>query len=151
MGLLRGDEPDLQRDAGLVPAVDGDIDGVVTGFGELELLNVDDEIARKEVAFRREPHVSRQLDAGHDRPAVLVDEVHSDAMRALLDPAEDHAERDGTLGMHGGELLGDDGVEGAEQIKFPAIVGGGIAEHGNLDIHNIKRGVIPGARRFNRR
>lgn len=139
MRLLRGDEPDLERNAGLVATIDSDIDRVVTGFGELELLNVDDEIARKKIPFRREPDIGWKFDAGHDGSSVFIDEIHANAMGSFLNSAEDHTERDGTLGMHRGELLGDDRVEGAEQIEFAAIIGGGIAEHGNLDIHNIRR------------
>lgn len=116
-------------------AIDGDVDGVVAGLFEFEVLDVDDEVARQKIAVVGEDNVGRELDAWHDGAAVFVDEVHADLVGAFLDPAEDDAEGDGTLGMNGGKLVGDDGIEGAEEVEFAAIIGGSIAEHGNLDVH----------------
>jgi hypothetical protein len=136
MRLRRRQEPDLERNAGFVPAIDGEIQGVMAGLFELELLNVDDEIARKKIAVGREPDIGRQFDAGHDGTSIFVDEVHAHAMGPFLDATKDKAQGDGTLGMNGRQLVGNDGVEGAEQIEFTGIIGRGIAEHGNLDIHS---------------
>jgi len=44
----------------------------------------------------------RQIDARHDEPPVLIDEVDLDLVRTLFDPAEDHAQGDGTLRVDAG-------------------------------------------------
>jgi tRNA (cmo5U34)-methyltransferase len=135
---------DLEGDAGLVTAVDGDIDGVMAGFFELEVLDVNDEIARDEIPVIGEHDVGRQFDAGHDGAAVFIDEVHTDLVLALFDPTEDDAEGDGTLGVHGGELMGDDGIERAEEVEFAGVIGGGIAKHGDLNVHGWKQWMVGG-------
>jgi hypothetical protein len=137
-----GELTDLEGDAGFVAAVDGDVDGVVAGFFEFEVLDVNDEITREKIAVVGEHDVGGEFDAGHDGAAVLVDEVHADLVGALLDAAEDDTEGDGALRMDGGELVGDDGIEGAEQVKFAGVISGGIAEHGDLNVH--RRGTVVG-------
>jgi hypothetical protein len=131
-----GEEPDLERDAGLVAAVDGEIDGVMAGFFEFELLDIDDEISRQEIAFGWETDIGGEFDAGHDGASVFVDQIHADAVLAFFDAAKDHAKRDGALGMDSWELVGDDGVEGAEEIEFSSVIGCRVAEHGDLNVHN---------------
>jgi hypothetical protein len=100
------------------------------------LLDIDDEIAGEKVAIVGEANVNGQFDAGHDGAAIFVDEIHADAVGAFLDPAEDKAEGDGALGVDGGQLMGDDGVEGAQEIEFAGVIGGGVTEHGDLNVHS---------------
>jgi hypothetical protein len=135
MRLGRWEETDLEGDAGFVATIDGEVEGIVPGLVELELLDIDDEIARQEIAIGGEAHIGGQFDAGHDGTTVFVDEVHAHAVLAFLDAAEDQAEGNGALGMNGWELVGDDGIEGAEEIEFTAVIGGGVAKHGDLNIH----------------
>jgi len=120
-------------------AVDGDIDGIMAGLFKLQVLDVDDEVAGEEVAIIGKDDIGGEFDARHDGAAVFVDEVHAHLVLALLDAAEDNAQGDGTLRVHGGELMGDDGIEGAEEVEFASVISGGIAEHGYLDIHGGKQ------------
>jgi hypothetical protein len=137
------EEPDLERDAGFMASVDGEIEGVVSCFFEFELLDVDDEIPGKKIPVGREFDIGGQFDARHDGAPIFVHQVHADAVRSFLDAAEDEAERDGALGMDGGQLVSDDGVEAAEQVEFSAVIGGGVAEHSNLNIHRtLPRGGV---------
>jgi hypothetical protein len=39
--------------------------------------------------------------------------------------------------------MGDDGIKGAEEVEFAGIIGGGIAERGNLDVHGRNSGRLP--------
>jgi hypothetical protein len=131
------EEPDLERDAGFVASIDGEIERVVAGLFEFELLNIDDEISGKKISVGWELDIGGQFDAGHDRATIFIDQVHANAVRAFLDAAEHEAKRDGALGMNGGQLMSDDGVEAAEQVEFAAIVSGSVAEHSDLNIHRM--------------
>jgi hypothetical protein len=136
---------DLEGDTGFVSAIDGDINGVMAGFFELEMLDVDDEISREEIAIVGKHDIRRELDAGHDGATVFVDKVHAYLVRSLFDAAEDNAEGDRTLRVDGRELMGDDGIECAEEVEFAGVIGGGIAEHGYLNIHDGKQWSVTGA------
>lgn len=136
MRLGRREEPNLEGDAGFVTAIDGKIEGVMAGFLEFELLDIDDEIARKKVSIWREADIGGQLNAGHDRATILVDEIHSNAVRAFFDTTEDESKGDRALRMDGGQLMGDNRVESAEEIEFARIIRGGITEHGDLNVHS---------------
>src|SRR5439155_9375878 len=91
-----------------------------------------------EIGLRRQHHVHGNVNARHHEPAVFIDEIHFYLVRPLLDLAENDPQRDRTLGVHGGQLLSHDGVEGAEQIQLSCVVGRGIAQDGNLDIHKVR-------------
>jgi hypothetical protein len=139
--LLRGrQEPDLEGNAGFMTAIDGEVQSVMAGLLELELLNVDDEVAGEKIPVGWEPDIGRQFDTGHDGTSVFIDKVHTHAVGSFFDATEDKPQGDRTLGMNSRQLMGDDGVEGAEEIEFAGIISGGVAEHCNLNIHNAFRG-----------
>ncbi len=131
---------DQERDAGLLAAIESDVDGIESGFFELQLLDVHDEVARDKVSIGRNGDLDGEIDAGHDEFTVLIDKVQPEFVGAFLDIVEGHAEGDRALGVHGGllrrgGLRGIDGVEGSEQIQLAAGFRGGITQHGNLNIH----------------
>jgi hypothetical protein len=57
-------------------------------------------------------------------------------VRAFLDLAEGHAQRDGALRVDHRQLRRLHGVEGAEQIHFAVVLCGCVAHHCNLDVHS---------------
>ena len=126
---------DEQGNAGLGLVVEGEVDGVKARLIKLQLLDVDDEVAGAEV------HVFGQgdFDWGRrevgDGMAVGIDEVEFELVLAFVAAEEGEAQGDGALGMNGGELLGVNGVEGAQQVQFPVVVGCRVAENGHLNIH----------------
>jgi len=124
-----------QRDAGHLIAVHGDIDGVNTGFVEFQLLDADDEIERGEMNITGQAHLKGKIDAGHDELPIGIDEADANVVGAVLAIGESDAQGDGALKLRGGELLREDGVEGAEEIELAVVIGGGITQDGDLDIH----------------
>ena len=40
--------------------------------------------------------------------------------------------------MHRGQLLGHNRVEGPQQIQLPAVIGRGVAQDGNLNVHKLR-------------
>ena len=126
---------DHHGDAGLALAVQQNIDRVKPWSFEFQLLDVHDVIARAEVRIAGQDHFHGNIDAGHDGPSVGIDKVQAQLVRAFVLVAERHAQRDGALGMHGGQLLGVNGVEGAEQIQLAIVIRGRIAQHRNLNVH----------------
>jgi hypothetical protein len=111
-GRLWG-EADDERNTALVSAVDGDLDAVVSGFFELQVLDIDDEVSRENAGVAIEVNFGGDIDVGHDRLAVVIYEVDADGVLAFFDPVKDDPQGDGAMGVDGGEFGGDDGVEGA--------------------------------------
>ena len=126
---------DEERDAGLGFAVEGNVDGIEAGEIEFQLLKGDDEIARAEMGVAGQHDFRREIDAGHDESAVGIHKIQAQLVRAFIFVAEGDAQRDGALRVRGGNLLGDDGVERAEQIQLAVFFRGGIAQNRDLNIH----------------
>jgi hypothetical protein len=134
-GRGRG-EFDQEGDAGLGLVVEQNVDGVKPWFGELQLLDIHDEGAGGEVQVVGQGHFDWDGGkAGHDRVAVTIDEVDAEEVLAFVGAEEGEAQGDGALGVDGRELAGVDGVEGAEEIELAVVIGGGIAQDCNLDVH----------------
>jgi hypothetical protein len=134
LGRLGG-EADDEGDTTLVTSIDRDMDAVVSGFGQFQVLDIDDEVPGQNAGIAIEVDFGGYIDIGHDRLAVFIYEVDADGMLAFLDTVEDDSECDGAMGVNSGEFGGYDGVEGAEEVEFAAVICGGIAEGGYLDIH----------------
>ena len=128
-----------EGDAHFVAIIDGDVDGVLAGLIEFELLDVDDEVADEEIGVARNDHIQGHIDAWHDEAAVFVDEVHFHFVGSFLDAVKGNAERDGTLRMDRGQLTCENGVKSAEKIQFPVVIGGRVAQNRNLDGHTAAR------------
>jgi hypothetical protein len=126
---------DQERDARLGFGVEGDVDGVKAGEIEFQLLEGDDEVACPEMGIAGQHDFGREIDAGHDETAVGVDEIQAEFVRAFVFVAEGDAQGDGALRVRGRNLLGDDGVERAEQVELAVFFRGGIAQNSNLNIH----------------
>jgi hypothetical protein len=124
-----------ERNAGFMTAIDGDIDGVLARFLEFELLDINDEISDEKVGFGGNGHTYGHVDTRHDETAIFIDKVHLNFMVSLLDPVEGHAKSDRTLRVNSGQLAGDDGVEGAEEIQLSVVIGGCVAQNRNLNCH----------------
>lgn len=105
-----------ERNAEFMAGIQCDIDGILTWLVEFQLLDVDDEISDEEIRIGRNDNIDRHVDAGHDKTAILIHEVHFDLVLAFLDSAEGHAEDDGALRVNGRELVGDNRIECPEQI-----------------------------------
>jgi len=118
--------------------VDGDVDGIGAGVGEGELLEVEDEVACGEEEVFGEFDFEGGFHGGDDGLAILIDEKDADGVEALLLFAKEDAQGDGALGMDGGKGAGDDGIEDAEEAEFSVVIGRGIAEGGDLNIHGAK-------------
>ncbi len=132
------DEPDLQRDAGHLALVHGDIYRVCAVSGKGELLEIQNKVAGREEEILRKLHVERGFHGRDNRMAILIHEEDADAVKAFLFLAEKDAQRDGTLRMNGRQGSGDDGVKGAEQAEFSFVIGRGIAERCDLNFHGSK-------------
>ena len=104
--------PDQQGNTGLMPAIHRHVDPVLPWFFELQLLDIDDEIAHQKIELGRDADIDRHINAGHDQPAVFIDKIHFDLVMAFFDPAERNAKRDGALRVDRWQLAGDDGIEG---------------------------------------
>ena len=65
-----------ERDAHFVAVIDGDVDGVLARLIELELLDVDDEIADEKICVRGDRNIDGHIDAGHDKATVFIHEIH---------------------------------------------------------------------------
>lgn len=126
---------DRQRNVALRFVVEPDVHGIQAGFVELQLLDVDDEIARDEMHVVRQRDWHRDFDGRHNRPAVGVDEVQLQLALALLAGHESDAQRDGALRMHGGHLRRVNRVEGAEQVELAAVLVCRVAQHSHLNVH----------------
>src|SRR5205807_5294044 len=87
----------VQRNARFLPTVDSEINGVLARLFELQLLNVDDEIARHEVDVGRQDDLHRHVDARHHETAILVHKIHFHLVLTFFDLAENKAERDRAL------------------------------------------------------
>lgn len=124
-----------KRNTGLGFAVEGDIDGIEAGEVEFQLLEGDDEIAGAEMRIAWEHDFRGQIDAGHDEPAIGIDKVQPDFVRTLIFMAKGDAQGDGTLRVRGGDLLGDDGVKGAEKVQLAIFLSGRVAQDRNLNVH----------------
>ncbi len=117
--------------------VDCDVDRILAGPVEFQLLDIDDEVARHKTGVRGQGNIERHLDAGHDEFAVVIHEIHFHLVRSFFDFIEDHAQRHRTLGVHRRHLLGQDGVKRAQQIQLAAVVRGGIAQDRDRDVHDV--------------
>jgi len=63
-------------------------------------------------------------------------------MRAVFGRVEPHAQRNGAGGVRKGGLAGEEGIEGAQQIELPGVIGrGSIAKGKEFELHRemIKR------------
>ena len=144
-----------KRDAGLRFAVERDIDGIETGEVEFQLLEGDDEIARAEMGIAGEDDFRGKIDSGHYEFAVGVHEIEAEFVGTFILVAECDAQGDGALRVRGGNLLGDDGVERAEEVQLAGFLRGGIAQDKDLYVHraDIKHEIGQMARNsfFNRR
>ena len=128
--------PHLERNACLLPAVDGDIDRVLAGIVEFELLDVYHEIADQEIQVCRDHDLHRHVDARHDEPPVFIDEIHFHFVGAFLDLAERDSKRDRALGMYGGKMSGHDRIERAEDIELASVIGRRVAQDSHLNVHD---------------
>jgi len=126
---------DQQWDARLGFAVEGDINGIKTRQIKFQLLEGHDEVAGAEMGIARQHHFRRQIDPRHDESAVGIHEIQANLVRALVLVAEGDAQGNGALRVRGRDLLGDDGIERAEQAQLPVFLGSGIAQNRNLNIH----------------
>ena len=99
-----------------MPSVDRDVDRVLARFIELQLLDVDDEIPDQDRLLGWDGHVERHVDARHHKPAIFIHEIHSHLVSAFLHSPKRNPKSDRALRVMRGQLLGDDGVEGAEQV-----------------------------------
>jgi len=124
-----------QRDAGFLIAIHGDIDGVNARLVEFQLLDADDEIEGGEMNITGQVHPKRQVNAGHDEFSVCIDEADAHLVGARLAAGEGDAQGDGALEVDGGELGRENGIERAEEIQLAVVIGGGITQNGDLDIH----------------
>jgi hypothetical protein len=134
---LLGLVPDKQRDAGLVSPVHRDIDGVLAGFLELQLLDIDHEIPHKEIELIGNDGIHWDVDAWHHEPSVLVHKVNLQLVGTFLDFAERDAQGYRTLRMHSWQLTCDDGIESAEDVQLSTVICGCIAKDRNLNIHDV--------------
>src|SRR5437762_4296157 len=121
--VLRWHLPYVQRDTRLLATVDGDVNGVLARLFKFQLLDVDEEIARDKIRVGRQRHLDGHVDAPHHEATVFVHEVHFYSVMTLFDAAEDDAQGDRTLGVYGGQLVGDNRVEGPQQIELSAVIG----------------------------
>lgn len=124
-----------QWDTRLRFAVEGEVDGVEAGEVEFELLEGDDEIAGAEMGVARQDDFGWEINARHDGMAVGIHKIEMELMGAFILVAEGDAQGNGALRMNGRHLLGDNGVESAEEIEFTVFLGGGIAQDSDLDVH----------------
>jgi len=124
-----------QGDARLRFVVEQKVDGIEPRQVEFQLLKGDDEIARAEMRIAGQHDFGRQVDAGHDGTAVSVDEIEPQFVLALVLVTEGDAQGNGALRVRGGDLLRDDGVESTEKVELAVLLGGGIAQDSDLDIH----------------
>jgi hypothetical protein len=138
-GFFALDHFDGEWDAGQGATVHGQVNGVKAGLVELQLLDVDDEIAGHESGVGGEKDLDGNVHGGHDGLAVLVHEIHGQLVGAFFDAVKGDAEGDGALGVLGGELGGEDGVESAEQVEFAVVIGCRVAENSHLDSHKVKQ------------
>lgn len=126
---------DQQRNAGLNLIVEQNVHRVKPRLVEFQLLDVQNEIARGEMHFIRQGDFHRDVNALHDRLAVRIDEVDFQLALALVAGRERQAQRDGALRMDGGHLAGINRVERAQQIELAVVIGGGVAQDSNLNVH----------------
>ena len=129
------DEADLERNAGHLPLVHGDIDCVCAVAGEGELLEIQDEVARREEKILRELNLERGVHGGHNGASIFIHKEDADGVHPFLLLAKEDAESHGTLGVNGGERAGDDGIEGAQEAEFSIVIDSGIAQGGDLNFH----------------
>ena len=128
---------DQQRNARLRFAIECEVDGVKAGQVEFQLLERHDEIARAEVRVAGKHDFGWQIDAGHDEAAVGVHEIEAQFVLAFVFVAEGDAQGDGALRVGGGDLLSDNGVESAEKVELAVLLGGGITQNSDLNIHRV--------------
>jgi hypothetical protein len=138
-------QDDLEGNAGEHGVVVKEVDAVLAGFVEDDLLEVEDEVAGEEEHVGREFNGEVGFDLGEHVFAVFINEAEAEDGVAFVFVAEDESEGDGAVGVDGGELGGVDGVKGAKDAKFAAVIGRGIAEDGDLDFHGRRvRGIAAG-------
>ena len=116
-------------------AVDGEVDGVRAEGFEFESAEIEDEVGADGRGSGAEFYFEVAIDGGHDGFPIGVDEVDFYAVVSFFDPVEADAEGDSAMGVEGGELPGVDGIEGTEDIKFAALLGGGVAEGEDFELH----------------
>ena len=137
-----------QRNARLLPSIQGDVNRVKAWFLKPKLLDGEDEILGHEVRLLRQGHADWQINRRHERLAVRVHEIKPQMPRPLLLAAERRAQGDGTHGVDEWKLRREDRVKGAQQIQLAMGVRGGVAKHGDLNIHQgaMKQELCPMAR-----
>jgi len=129
-----------QGNAGLWLVVQHDVDRVQARVFELQLLNIDDEIACAEVhIFRQRDIDCDRWEVWHDRAAVSIDKIKAEIVLSLVAAEKGHAQRDGTLRMSGGELLGINRIERAQQVQLAVIVCRGVAQDRYLYVHDLPK------------
>jgi arylsulfatase A-like enzyme len=124
-----------ERNADEQPFAEEDVYRVEAGLGELHLLDVDDEVAGDEVGVVGQHDVYRDVHRWHHVLAVGVHEAEPHRMLTLVLGHEGDAQRDGALGMHGGQLRRHDGIERTQQVEFPAVIRRRVTEDSHLSIH----------------
>src|SRR6516225_2222242 len=125
-----------ERDAGLRLVVQRQVYRVKAGIFELQLLDVDDEVARAEMQILRQHYFNRyRWEIGHDRTAIGVDKIQAEVVFAFVAAEKGHAQRNGTLRMNGRKLLGVNRIKSPKQVKLAVIIGRRVAEDSHLNIH----------------
>ena len=124
-----------QGDAGYLTSVHGNVDGVNARLVELQLLDADNEIEGGEMNISGQVHPKRKVNAGHDGFSIRINEADPHLVRAILAVGERDAQGDGALDVDRGELRRENGIERAEEIQLAIVIGGGITQNGDLDIH----------------
>src|SRR5262249_4358331 len=101
-----------------------------------------DEVSGAEMGIGRQDDPNRDFDdGGHDRAAIGIDEIQSQAMVTLFFLAKRHAQRDGTLRAHRRKSLGVDQIKCPQQVQLPVFVSRRITQHCHLNIHRFIMGT----------
>ncbi len=119
-------------------AVERDVHGVAAGSFEARLLEVDDKIAANGDGIGRHGDFEGEFQRLEDVFAVFVHEGDPDSVFSGFHAGKDDPQDDGATRVDGREFSGEDSIEGAEEVEFPLIIGCGIAQDGNLNIHAVR-------------
>lgn len=107
-------------------AVDGQVDLISTVFFEFKAVDIEDKIGggRTKVGAWTKGYLAFEFRG--DVVAVFIDYLDSDGMIALFDGLKTDSCGNRALGMFCGQLFSPDIIEGAEDIQFALLFGGGV-------------------------
>ena len=123
------DVPHEQRNARLHLFIEHHVERAQPGLIEVQLLDVDDVIARAEMHVARQRDFDRNLDRRHDGATVGIHEVQFQLALAFVHTGERDAQRHGALRMPGRQFARIDRIERAEQIQLAVVIGGRVTEN----------------------